>query len=168
MMRWTLLGVALAVAAVLSVACSRKSAPGNGPAVEAEPITARGTVRRLGSELDVRTVIQGEEAVVVLGDYADEIGRVAGAEVWVSGAPATSPYGRAIDAAQYRILSVDGDIPIVGVLGEDDDGFFLARDDGSRVRVDVTERLADALGAKIWVILGPDDVTVARYGILRD
>jgi len=63
---------------------------------------------------------------------------------------------------------VDGDVPVVGILGEDEAGFFLTRDDGSTVRVDVTDRLAGQLGAKVWVVLGADRVTVSRYGILRD
>ena len=53
-------------------------------------------------------------------------------------------------------------------LPEDASGFFITKDDGSTVRVDVNERLAGQLGAKIWVVLGADRVTVSRYGILRD
>lgn len=167
-MRWMLAGVGLAVVVLAMAACSRKAVVESGPAASDGEITARGTVRRLGSEGDVRTVVQGNEAVVVLGDYENEIARVAGGEVWISGMGAESPYGTAINVSEYRILSVDGEVPVVGVLAEDDEGFYLLRDDQSDVRLDVNERLASSLGAKIWVVLGPDDVTVARYGILRD
>ncbi len=168
MMRWMLVGVGLALGVAMTAACSRTAVVESGPAVRSGDVTARGIVRRLGSEGAVRTVVQGDESVVVVGDYEEEIGRAAGAEVWISGSAANSPYGDAIDVIEYRILSVDGEVPIVGVLAEDESGFYLARDDGSTVRVDVSERLASAVGSKIWAVLGADNVTVARYGILRD
>ena len=155
--------------AAVATSCSRKAVVESGPsAAGTQEATARGTVRRLGSEAAVRTVIQDEEPVVVVGDYEPEIARIAGAEVWVSGTPTHSEYGSALLVSEYRILSVDGHVPVVGVLGEDEVGFFITKDDGSTVRVDVNDRLAEQLGAKVWVVLGADDVTVSRYGILRD
>jgi hypothetical protein len=167
-MRQLLAAVGLIALSVVSLSCSRKAVVESGPAVGTAQATARGTVRRLGSESAVRTVIQGEESVVVIGDYEPEIARAAGAEVWVAGSSATTEYGPALRVSEYRILSVDGDVPVVGVLAEDDSGFFLRKDDGSTVRLDVSDRLAGQLGAKIWVVLGADRVTVSRYGILRD
>ncbi len=102
------------------------------------------------------------------GGDEPEIARIAGAEVWVSGTPTHTEYGSALIVSEYRILSVDGDIPVVGILGEDDTGFFITKDDRSVVRVDVNDRLAGELGAKVWIVLGADNVTVSRYGILRD
>jgi hypothetical protein len=167
-MRWTFLGVGLMALAAGSMSCSRKAVVESGPATAPAEVTARGVVRRLGSETAVRTVIEGDQSVVVAGDYEAELGRAAGAEVWVSGTPTTSAYGPALRVSEYRILSVDGEVPVVGVLAEDDAGFFVQRDDGSVVRVDVSDRLAGQLGAKVWVVLGADRVTVSRYGILRD
>lgn len=167
-MRRVLAGVGLVGLAVVTLACSRKAVVESGPAVSSGQETARGTVRRLGSEAAVRTVIQGDEAVVVVGDYEPEIARAVGAEVWVSGTPESSEYGPALRVTEYRILSVDGDVPVVGILREDGTGFFIEKDDGSTVRVDVSDRLAGELGAKIWAVLGADRVTVSRYGILRD
>jgi hypothetical protein len=160
--------VGLVALAAVPASCSRKAVVESGPAAGTSEVTARGTVRRLGSEAAVRTVIQGDESVVVVGDYEQEIGRAAGAEVWISGVPASSDYGPALRVSEYRILSVDGEVPVVGVLAEDDVGFFIRKDDGSTVRVDVNDRLAGQLGAKIWAVLGADRVTVSRYGILRD
>lgn len=167
-MRRMLARVGMMLCAVGASGCARQAVVESGPTVRSQEVTTRGTVRRLGSEGAVRTVVEGDRSIVVLGDYEPEIGRVAGAEVWISGTAESSPYGAAIRASEYRILSVDGEVPMVGVLGEDSDGFFLTRDDGSVVRVDVSERLANARGAKVWVVLGPDRVTVTRYGILRD
>ncbi|MBT8477805.1 MAG: hypothetical protein KJO06_02735 [Gemmatimonadetes bacterium] len=160
--------VGVVALATVSASCSRKAVVESGPAAGTSEATARGTVRRLGSEAAVRTVIQGDESVVVVGDYEAEIGRAAGAEVWVSGVPTSSDFGPALRVSEYRILSVDGEVPVVGILAEDDVGFFIRKDDGSTVRLDVNDRLAGQLGAKIWVILGADRVTVSRYGILRD
>jgi hypothetical protein len=106
--------------------------------------------------------------VVIVGDYEPEIARAAGAELWVTGTPTSSDYGPALQVSEYRILSMDGEVPVVGVLAEDEAGFFIQKDDGSTVRLDVSDRLAGELGAKIWVVLGADRVTVSRYGILRD
>ena len=167
-MRWICVGLGLILGAMAGSACSRQAVVESGPMSRSQEITARGTVRRLGSEGAVRTVIQGDESVVAVGDYESEIARVAGAEVWITGMAETSPYGPAIRVSEYRILSVDGEVPVVGVLGEDADGFFLTRDDGSVRRIDVSDRLAEARGAKVWVVLGADRVTVTRYGILRD
>jgi len=154
--------------ALAAASCSRKAVVESGPAAGSAEATARGTVRRLGSEGNVRTVVQGDRTVVVVGDYEPELARVAGAEVWVSGTSGDSPYGQALTVTEYRILSVDGEVPVVGILTEDEEGFFIRMDDGGIVRVDVGDRLATLLGAKSWAVLGPDQVTVDRYGILRD
>lgn len=167
-MRGILLVVGVIILGSATAACSRKAVVESGPSAATAEATARGTVRRLGSEAAVRTVIQGEESTVVIGDYEAELARAAGAEVWVSGEPATSEYGPALRVSEYRILSVDGEVPVVGILGEDEAGFFITKDDGDTVRVDVNDRLAGQLGSKIWAVLGADRVTVSRYGILRD
>jgi hypothetical protein len=166
-MRRIFTAVGFIALAVVTVSCSRKAVVESGPATGPAQ-TARGTVRRLGSEAAVRTVIQGEETVVIVGDYEPEIARAAGAELWVTGTPTSSDYGPALQVSEYRILSMDGEVPVVGVLAEDEAGFFIQKDDGSTVRLDVSDRLAGELGAKIWVVLGADRVTVSRYGILRD
>lgn len=153
---------------ITAASCSRKAVVESGPAAGPAEATARGTVRRLGSEGSVRTVVQGDRTVVVLGDYEPELARVAGADVWVSGTSAESPYGPALTVTDYRIVSVDGEVPVVGILAEDDAGFFIRMDDGGIVRVDVGDRLATLIGSKIWAVLGRDQVTVVQYGILRD
>lgn len=167
-MRPMLAGVGVLVLVLTAASCSRKATVESGPAASQAAVTARGTVRRLGSEGSVRTVVQGDSAVVVLGDYEPELARIAGAVAWVSGTPAGSPYGAALNVTQYQILSVDGEVPVVGILAQDAEGYFIRMDDGGIVRVDVSDRLATQLGAKVWVVLGPDQVTVTRYGILRD
>jgi len=167
-MRRMLAGAAVVMIALTAESCSRKAVVESGPAAAPAEATARGTVRRLGSEGSVRTVVQGDHAVVVVGDYEAELARIAGAEVWVSGTRADSPYGPALAVTEYRILSVDGEVPVVGILAEDELGFLIRLDDGGIVRVDVGDRLATLIGAKIWAVLGRDQVTVTRYGILRD
>ena len=68
-MRGILAAVGLMTVVLVSVSCSRKAVVESGPAVSTPETTARGTVRRLGSEAAVRTVVQGEESVLVVGDY---------------------------------------------------------------------------------------------------
>lgn len=167
-MRRMFTGVGVVMIALSAVSCSRKAVVESGPAAGPAATTARGTVRRLGSEGSVRTVVQGDATLVVLGDYEPELARIPGATVWVSGSRADSPYGAALTVSEYRILSVDGEVPVVGILGRDQEGFYVQMQDGGIVRVDVSDRLATQVGAKIWAVLGPDQVTVVQYGILRD
>lgn len=147
-------------------ACAASSGGAGSPA--AFPDTVAGTVRQVGSNPFVRTLVEGTDTVTVTGDLESEISRLSGARVRVVGSLATGDFpGPTLDAGEYRILAVDGERPEVGVLRADGDGLYLDREgeDPLRLRA-VTASLERNLGAKIWVLAG-EDGTVRRYGILR-
>lgn len=150
------------------VACSGSPTPDDGAPEAAAPDSVRGTVRQVGNTPFVRTVVEGSDTVTVTGDLETEISRLSGARVLVTGTLARGDHpGPSLEAASYEILSVDGREPVVGVLDEDDEGFYLDTGEGDPVRLRaVSSGLADRVGAKVWVVTG-DDGSVRRYGILR-
>lgn len=150
------------------VACSGSPEPDDGAPLVSAPDTVRGSVRQVGSSPFVRTLVEGADTVTVTGDLESEISRLSGARVLVTGTLDTDDYpGPKLRAVSYRILSVDGHEPAVGVLAEDGEGFYLERPDAEPVRLRaVSSGLAGRVGAKIWAVTG-EDGSVRRYGILR-
>ena len=159
-------------AALVAVACGAEPALSDGLALVGEmgPEELEGRVRRVGSQPFSRTVIESDDgdATLVVGPFAPEIGRLAGARVRVTGHfEPGEVLGPTLAASSYEIVSVDGDRPIVGTLGSDEDGFFLkSRGQVFRLSV-VSDRLAARSGVFLWVVLDGNE-GVARYGILRD
>lgn len=149
-------------------ACSGSPNPDDGAPATAAPDSVRGSVRQVGSSPFVRTVVEGADTVTVTGDLESEISRLSGARVLVTGTLATGDFpGPRLEAASYEILSVDGREPAVGVLAEDDEGFYLDRGESEAVRLRaVSSGLANQIGGKVWVVTG-EDGSVRRYGILR-
>lgn len=161
-------GVAAGVLLLGLAACSGSPNPDDGAPGAAAPDSVRGSVRQVGSSPFVRTVVEGADTVTVTGDLESEISRLSGARVLVTGTLATGDYpGPRLEAASYEILSVDGREPVVGILAEDGEGFYLDRDDREPVRLRaVSSGLASRIGGKVWVVTG-EDGSVRRYGILR-
>lgn len=164
----------VAAAVVLALlACGGEAGFGNGIARVGEigPDRAEGLVRRVGNQPFARTVIDpGEDGdpTTITGPYGDEIGRLAGATVRVTGHLGEGQVpGRALAASSYEILSIDGDRPIVGTLRSDDAGFFLESPRGNWRVAAVSAALGERTGALVWVVLDENE-GVARYGILRD
>lgn len=162
--------VTLAVAATL-IGCAHQGGAGEGPPTP-PPDTVTGTVQQVGSVPFLITVIRGEEdTAAVSGELEEEIVRLVGARVQVTGVRSEGSFpGPTVEASAYRILSIDGEEPASGILRADGDGYFLetASDDGERRELtSVPEGLRDRLGAKVWVILAEGGGTVLRYGVLR-
>lgn len=161
-------GAAFVLAGALLPGCGSSSPPDDGSPGAAPPDTAVGTVRQVGNTPFTRTVVEGTDTVTVDGRLAEEVARLSGARVRVTGTLSTGQYpGPTLDVADYEILSVDGDRPEVGVLRADGEGPYLDRegDDPLRLRA-VGSGLRGQVGAKVWVVTGQDGV-VQRYGILR-
>ena len=162
-----------AMAAVLvTTSCAADPRVGQGLARVGEvgPEHADGRVRVVGSRPFSRTIVQPDsgDALTLSGPYANEIGRLSGARVRVTGRYEDSGLPeRALAATSYEILSVDGDPAIVGLLERDDDGWELRSGRHSTRLTTVSEGLAERAGALVWVVL--DDLGgVARYGVLRE
>lgn len=161
-------GVVAAVVLVV-VGCTRQGDVDGGP--EAAADTIEGAVRQVGNTPFQRTIVNGEEgSATIVGDYEDELTRATGARVRVWGAYTDgSGGGRELEATGYRILSVDGAEPAVGVLEHSDGrGYYLDTEEDADVSlVGVPSRLGARVGAKVWVVVG-DRGNVQRYGVLRE
>lgn len=162
----------VAAALAVSTACAPETRHG-GPAWVGQrgPDVVEGTVRVVGNEPFSRAIVEPAEGepVVIEGPYRGELRRLAGAVVRVTGRLGEAGYpGRGLDASSYEIVSVDGDRPLLGVLGSDEAGFTIASPQGDTTRLAVvSDPLAAQRGALVWVVLD-DRGGVARYGVLRE
>lgn len=135
---------------------------------EPGPDRVEGRARLVGTRTLSRTLIVTADGVsiVVTGAYAAEIGRLAGAEVRVTGSAGETAAGPTIEATSYEVLSVDGDPVTIGTLRSDESGHYL-ESRGQTVRVAaVSGDLARLEGALVWVVLD-ENGGVSRYGVLR-
>lgn len=154
------------------MACAREGGVESGPGGsvgQAGPDTVTGLVRQVGNVPFARTIIQGDDTVTVAGEYEGELTRLVGTRVRATGELTTGGMpGPHLRVTSYEILSVDGVRPHVGILGRDDEGYFLETSDGTSLRLGaVPLRLERTVGGRVWVILGQEG-SVARYGILRE
>lgn len=161
--------LALAGAFVLA-GCTHQGGAGESPTA-APPDTITGTVQQVGSVPFLLTVVQGEDTAAVSGELEEEISRLSGARVQVMGVRSEGSYpGPTVQASAYRILSIDGEEPRVGILRRDGGRLYLEADgtDGEDLDLSaVPDGLRDRIGAKVWVITPEDGDAVLRYGILR-
>lgn len=134
------------------------------------PDSVEGRARRVGNLPFARTILEDEgSSVALVGPYATEVGRVAGALVRVTGERAPGGLGPELRVGSYEILSVSGERPHVGLLARDagDDAYRLEGPEGGRLSLRAApEAFAALLGARLWVIVDADGV-VLRYGVLR-
>ncbi len=164
------LGAVLGLLAAALTGCAREREPDlrvSATVGDPGPDAVRGVVRQVGSTPFSRYVVA--DSAVVTGPMEEEVARLAGAEVELTGrlGPAAAPFGPELEVTGYRILSVDGEEPAVGVLRRDEDGWTLEGPEGGTLALSgVSGRLASAEGGRVWVVAG-EGGTVRRYGILR-
>lgn len=159
---------AAGLAVVVLWACTGSPPPEEGSPAGAAPDTVTGSVRQVGSQPFMRTVVEGEDTVTVTGHLEEEVSRLSGARVVVVGNLDADGYpGPTLEATGYGIISIDGRRPEVGVLRRDDRGYYLASPGGDPIRLRaVSSGLESRVGARVWIVLG-EDGAVRRYGILR-
>lgn len=168
-MRPLALGVMVAGAALTALGCASKndveSRPSSDAVAAADTVT--GTVRRVGNDPFVRTLVQGNDTVFVSGDWEPEIATLAGAQVMIVGTYTTGDMpGKYMDVNRYEIVSVDGDVPTVGMLVSDEDGYYIQMDGEAVLRLSaLSPELAEQKGGKVWVVVTEEGV-VQRYGII--
>jgi hypothetical protein len=162
------------LAGVIMAACAPPNGETNSipPARQAgfDTVQVHGTVAVVGSApVDIAVIIQGEdgESSRVEGPLAEEIGRLAGAEVEVTGIRERDPrYGQAVHADRYVIRAVDGRPVITGMVEEaPGGGLQLRTEDGAVVRlVNGPDQIRP--GQKVW-IQGSATVQVQSFGVIR-
>lgn len=116
----------------------------------------------------VSLLTEAGQSVGLVGELIGELTRLSGAVVAVAGAPAQTPQSEGLRVTRYEVVSIDGEVPVVGVLSGENGDFRL--EDGQSVSlVDLPEALLDQVGAKIWVT-GPETPNgrrVQSYGVIR-
>lgn len=145
-------------AALLLAACVP---PADGPGgVE----TLRGRTSVVGSApMNVRVSFQGDDGrrVTLVGPLAEELGRLAGADLEVEGRLA----GAELEPSGYRVVAVDGRPAWVGTVEAGPGGALRLRlDDGSTLALGSAPAGLRA-GQKVWV-QGPGQVQVQTFGII--
>ena len=143
---------------------TRVKAPTKEQAVAMD--TLRGIVAVVGTEHDKRVVIRpaGGRAVSLSGPQATLVGRVSGADVWVSG---TSEAG-ALSVAEFAVRTVDGIVALDGTLMTEGNGLALQTPDGRRHPIaNPPEALRQHIGGRVWISGNLNQGPVA-YGIIQD
>ncbi|MCZ6758955.1 MAG: hypothetical protein O7D29_01060 [Gemmatimonadetes bacterium] len=135
--------------------------------------SAQGIVRSVGADPFAQIVLQprpgmGSGQVRVVGDLLSEISQLQGAEVLVRGVVhdnrPPNPR-RAIDVADYEIISVGGERPqYVGTLTDADGTLMLSH----FIVVGAPQDLANAVGGKVWISgsVSGDSLRVSLYGVI--
>lgn len=146
-------------------ACGGKS---DTPRPQSEETSVTGVVRLVGSTPMVRVLIEEVEGptgvLEATGELREELLRLSGARVRAVGVVED---GR-IRVSDYEILEIAGQTPVVGRLEIEGEAPVLVRGDGSRIELrEVPDSLLESVGAKVWVILDPED-RVQGYGVVRE
>jgi hypothetical protein len=160
--------------ALVAAACAPQNGEANATPSARQPevdtVQVRGTVAVVGAApVDVAVIVRDAdgESSRIDGPLTDEIGRLAGAEVEVTGARHHDPrYGQAVRADRYVIRAVDGRPVITGVVERAADGGLQLRTEaGEVVRLVIGgDRIRP--GQKIW-IQGSASVQVQSFGVIR-
>ncbi len=141
------------------------------PAVGATHASLRGVVFLTGTEQTVIVALRGDDAssVTLAGVLRDELRRLSGATVQLSGTrQGEGPMAR-FDVERYEVLEIEGEKPAVGILHARGDQFRLGEGEASVRLSAVPDGFRRFLGAKVWII-GPraaDGIRVQSYGVIR-
>ncbi len=132
----------------------------------------RGVLFLTGTGPTVVVALLGDDgsSVTLAGVLRDELRRLSGATVQLSGTRhGEGPMAR-FDVEGYEVLEIDGEKPAVGILHARGDRFSLG-EGGASVRLSVVpDGFRQFLGAKLWII-GPraaDGLRVQSYGVIRE
>ena len=132
----------------------------------------RGVVFLTGTEPTVIVALLGDDAssVTLAGLLRDELRRLSGATVQLSGIrQGEGPMAR-FDVEGYEVLEIDGEKPVVGILHVRDGQFSIGEGEASVRLSAVPDEFSQQSGAKMWVI-GPraaDGLRVQSYGVIRE
>lgn len=140
------------------------------PETGAAPEMLRGTVRVTGSEPAVMVVLSraGQGDLVLTGEWRAELRELDGAEVTVDGRRQGESTMAGFEVTAYRIESISGQRPVVGVLVEREGRTWIEGEEAVPLAV-VPEGLRRVMGAKVWVVGRLTDGTLqpTSYGVLR-
>jgi hypothetical protein len=163
---------ALLVLALLSGCSTRQEVADSAALPARDPEEITGIVRVVGSApVNVQTVLQPPTGtgLRLIGPLAAELQRLAGIEVAVRGTISASPdpiVPRQLEAADYRIVAVDGRPAVMGeIISITGSSAVLRQADGAEVRLEAIPP-GFRVGQKVWV-QGPETLVVQTYGTIR-
>jgi hypothetical protein len=133
--------------------------------------TLTGRVYLTGTDPMVMVALQveGQSSVNLVGDLSGELRRLAGATVEVQGTRRSTGMMDEFHASDYRVVHVDGQVPVVGIVVEQSGGYLIQTTDGP-VTINGVPNALKKPGAKVWVT-GRETETglyVQSFGVIRD
>jgi len=130
--------------------------------------TARGIVAVVGTSFDSRVVIRpssGGRPISLIGPQAKSVGRMSGADVWVTGS--RDERGE-INVSRFTVRTVDGVPALDGTLITRGDQLLLVTRDGKQhVIGNAPAALRQQVGARVWVT-GPLDKGPVTFGVIEE
>ncbi len=167
----------IVVVSSTALACSSGYQGSDASPAQAGESTVVGVVRMVGNDPFAQPVVEVREGedrrqIAVLGTWKEEIGRLSGAEIEVTGRMSANPSGMpadAITAEQYRVVAINGERAYVGVLTLRDGTMWLDGDTEMRLAV-IPPGLRGKAGAKVWVTgqVGDGTIRVQSHGVIRE
>lgn len=161
------------VALAFLAACSPRLEPADSVPRPADVMeTASGVVRVVGSApVNTQVVLESSDGrrLRLVGDFRDELSRLAGITVSVSGrgAAATDPLADwEIEVASYEIGMVEGRGVMVGEIVQVERGEAQLRTGNGDIVLLTGIPNEFRVGQKVWV-QGPATVVVQSFGVLR-
>ena len=156
----------IAVACVALLACGG----GYGQAPGTSLLEITGSITSTGTDGLRTSILRMDDgtSVGLVGELEVELAMLSGAVVTVRGNDAPAAADRGLDVTEYEIVTVNGEIPSVGMLERRGGEYWLGGDPDVHL-TGVPAVLTQAVGAKIWVT-GSSSAGVLRvqsFGIIR-
>ena len=127
-----------------------------------------GVIRIAGADptSQVTLLLRDRTSRALTGSLTSELAQLDGATVSVKGTPVTTPapVSNGIRVRAYEIIEVAGARPVVGILKQNPEAYFV---DSTRLAI-VPPELRNLGGSKVWVVgrPSPDGLVVTAYGVL--
>ena len=130
--------------------------------------SVRGIVAVVGTSFDSHVILRpaaGGRAVTLVGAQARTVGRLSGADVWLTG---TRDDRGQITVSRFLVRSVDGAPALDGTLIARGDQLLLVTRDGKQHPIaNPPPALREHVGARVW-ITGPLDKGPLTFGVIEE
>lgn len=147
------------------LACGKGAPDGS-----AAPEMLQGTIRITGSEPATMVALarEGQPDLVLVGEWREELRALDGAMVTVDGARQGDSPMAGFNVSSYRIESIGGQRPVVGILVEREGRVWIDGSESVPLAI-VPAGLQRVMGAKVWVVgrLADGALQPTSYGVLR-
>lgn len=141
-------------------------APPPDTALQASEREEEGVVGTTGTAEAPTVILRLEDRspLGLTGTLARELRRLSGARVRIRGRDAATPVGPGLEVADYEILEIEGEAPLVGILQRAGGLWRLRIDDRESRTLEGLPEQGLAEGMKIWVI--GEEVEGGRFRVV--